>query len=239
MSDATLTSQPANPLAVIQAAIAQGATPESLEKLMELQERYEANIARKAFNRALVAAQSEMPTVFKGRKGQNSQYASFDDIMRVIRPILDSHGLAIAFAQREDEKTLTVTCKVFHSEGHSEETPFTLPKDGPLLTKDGRQVTNLAQAQGSANSYAKRYCLTNALNIVLGDQDDDARALNQPLKAISPTQADELQDLLTEAKADPGKFLAFYHAESIEAFPLVAYAKAKSTLKQRINANAK
>lgn len=222
---------------IMQSAIENGATAESLQKLLDLQERYDANNARKAYNKALVAAQSEMPTVFKGREAKNSKYASFDDIMRVIRPVLDAHGLAVSFAQSEDEKTLTITCKILHAQGHSEETPFTLPKDGPLLTKDGRQVTNLAQAQGSANSYAKRYCLTNALNIVLGDQDDDARALDQPLKAITEPQAIELQDLLDQSGVEEDKFLTHFHTNTIAEFPLVSFARAKSMLEQRILTN--
>jgi len=222
-----------NPMMIIAQAVKDGANPESLEKLMDLQERWEANNAKKAFNQSLVKAQSEMPTVFKGRKGQNSQYASFDDIMRIVRPILDSHGLAVSFGQSETEKTITVICRVLHIDGHSEETPFTLPKDGPLISKAGNQVTNLAQAQGSANSYAKRYCLCNALNIVLGDQDDDANALNQPIKTITQEQIKELEKLIEETSIELERFLLHYKADSLESFPLVMFAKAKATLQAR------
>jgi|DEB0MinimDraft_6_1074348.scaffolds.fasta_scaffold07970_5 hypothetical protein len=233
-----LTVPQTNPLAIIEAAVASGADPAALEKLMELQERYEANNARKAYNAALVAAQAEMPTVFKGRQGQNSQYASFDDIMRVVRPILDAHKLAVSFSQTETADTMTITCRIMHSEGHSEETPFTLPKDGPIRTKDGRNVTNLAQAQGSANSYAKRYCLTNALNIVVGDQDDDAKALDQPLQLVSADQAKELKTLATQAGVEEGKLLLHYKAESFESIASVLYADVKSALNKRIKYNA-
>ena len=232
MNELTTTS----PMMLIQSAIDSNMSTDALEKLMDLQDRYEATNAKKAFNQALVKAQSEMPTVFKGRAnaGTRSNYASFDDIMRIVRPVLDAHGLALSFAQSETSDTITVVCTILHAGGYSTETPFTLPKDGVIKSNEGRNVTNLAQAQGSANSYAKRYCLTNALNIVLGDQDDDAQAMSVPVKPVSPEQCEELRKMATDADVDLDLFLVHYKAESFEAFPLVMFAKAKNILKQRM-----
>lgn len=225
-----------HPMEVLQRAIDSNVPTETLEKLMDLQERHEANTAKKAFNQSLVKAQSEMPTVFKGREneGIGSRYASFDDIMRIVRPVLDRHGLAISFSQSETSDTITVICSILHIEGHSSETPFTLPKDEVIKSKTGKSVTNLAQAQGSANSYAKRYCLCNALNIVLGDQDDDANAMNTPLKTITDDQSKELQEMIAATDIDPEKFLMHYKADSFETFPLVMFEKAKATVKSRM-----
>jgi len=224
-----------SPMAVISRAIESNVSADSLEKLMDLQERHESNLAKKEFNRSLVKAQSEMPTVFKGRSnaGTRSRYASFDDIMRVIRPVLDKHGLALTFSQSETESNITIVCSILHVEGHSTDTPFTLPKDDVIKSNAGKSVTNLAQAQGSANSYAKRYCLCNALNIVLGDQDDDANAMDAPIKAVTKDQAEELKTLIDESGVELEKFLLHYKSESLEGFPLVMFAKAKSTLKAR------
>ena len=126
----------------------------------------------------------------------NYKYASYEDIMRVARPILQKHGLATSFAQSENETHLTVTCRVSHTGGHTEETPFTLPKDGQKLTKDGRPITTLAQAQGDANTYAKRYCLCNALDIVVTGDDRDMQPI---VTTISAVQSDELNDMLFTA----------------------------------------
>lgn len=227
------------PMEVINSAIQSNMAPESLEKLMDLQERFEANNAKKSFNASLVKAQREMPTVYKGRSnaGTRSSYASFDDIMRVVRPVLDTHGLALSFSQSETETTMTVICTIMHVDGHSSDTPFTLPKDEVIKSAAGKSVTNLAQAQGSANSYAKRYCLCNALNIVLGDQDDDAQAQNVPLKCISPAQVRELEKLITDTGVELDKFLEHYRSGSLEEFPLVRFEKAKSLLIDRTEAS--
>ena len=47
---------PATPMELIASAIDRGMSPDVIEKLMALQERYEANLSRKAFDAAMAAA---------------------------------------------------------------------------------------------------------------------------------------------------------------------------------------
>ena len=238
MNELQLTEQSPTPLTVLQTAIESKVDPESLERLMALQERWEDRNAKKAFNAAFVGFQSEMPTVYKGRDGVKAKYASYDDIFRIARPFLKKHGLSVSFSQEDTATEIKVVCRVMHEDGHSVETPFTLPKDTPLQTNAGKSVTNLAQAQGSANSYAKRYCLTNALNIIVGDQDDDANAMNTPVETITEDQQQEIRDLLERSGADEGALLQWANANSIEEFPMIRYAKAVSSLKTKIEKGA-
>jgi len=228
-----LTNTPQNQLAFLAGANLETTDPDKIEKLWNLHQSALAIEARKEFFAAFAAFQSEMPAILKEKQGMNYKYASYEDIMRVARPILQKHGLATSFAQSENETHLTVICRVSHTGGHTEETPFTLPKDGQKMTKDGRPITTLAQAQGDANTYAKRYCLCNALNIVLGDQDDDANALNQPIKTITQEQIKELEKLIEETSIELERFLLHYKADRLESFPLVMFAKAKATLQAR------
>src|SRR5690348_12650561 len=53
------------PMNVLQQAVQQGASVETLEKLLALQERWEANEARKAFVAALAAFKSNPPKLEK------------------------------------------------------------------------------------------------------------------------------------------------------------------------------
>lgn len=229
-------SQPQTPLAIIDAAVQKDIDPASLEKLMELQERWDMKQAKTAYNQAMVAFQSSVPTIHKGRvnEGTRSKYASFDDIMRIIRPELQRHGLAVTFSQTETPDTITITCRVMHRDGHSEESPFSLPKDDPIKSNSGKRVTNLAQAQGSANSYAKRYCLCNALNLVTGDQDDDAAAASMPLETVTEDQAAELRALIEESGADEASFLEWARVSSLADVPKVRFGKAAKILRDKL-----
>lgn len=218
-----------SPLTVIQTAMETGANPEALKQLLDLQERYEANNARKAFNQAYVAAQAEIPIIFKDSQGHHGSYAKLEKLMGVLRPILDKHGLAISFEQEVAGDQLTVTCKIMHRDGHSQDTRFTMPAKGSLVKG------NEAQQMGSANSYARRYCLMNALNIATTD--DDAKALNEPIETVSEEQAIELKELTEDNGIDTEKFLSHFGADSFLEFPAAKYSKAMSMISDRAKKN--
>lgn len=223
-----------NPMRLLEMALASPDLPvERMGQLMDLQDRWEENQAKKAFAKALVAFQQEMPVIKKERNGDRGKYkfAGFDDIYRKARPILASHGLAITFSQHEDDNTLTVTARVSHVDGHTTETPFTLPKDAPIQTRDGRNVTNMAQAQGSANSYAKRYCLCNALNIVVSDEDDDALATS--VEYITADEVTQLLNLIEKTGSDKGRFLKWLGVPSLEQLPAAKFSQALVGLEQK------
>ncbi len=57
-----------DPMQLLSMAVAQGADIDKLEKLMALQERWEANNARKEFDNAIAAAKSEIKPIVKKRE---------------------------------------------------------------------------------------------------------------------------------------------------------------------------
>lgn len=59
------------PLEMVDRAVQAGATPETLEKLMALQERWEAGEARKAFDEAMAAAKTI--TLSSSREDSNTE----------------------------------------------------------------------------------------------------------------------------------------------------------------------
>ena len=56
------------PMDMLDRALAQGANVEVMEKLMGLQERWETNNARKAYNDAIAQARAEIPVIFKSNE---------------------------------------------------------------------------------------------------------------------------------------------------------------------------
>lgn len=216
--------------------------PDKLEKLLALQERWEDRNAERAFNAALANFQAEMPPVFKWRAESKGKYnyASYDDIMLKARPILRKNGLAISCSQTETETSLTILMTVSHKEGHSREVTYTTPKDGPIKTQDGRNVTSQAQAQASSNTYARRTCLCNALDIVVTDEDDDGQTAIEP--RVSEEQAAAIYDLLGQFE-DKGKtkaaFLKWAQAEKVEDLAASGFESFMKNLNKKLVGNAK
>ncbi|MES0385970.1 MAG: hypothetical protein ABUJ98_15475, partial [Hyphomicrobium sp.] len=76
------------PMDMLQIAVEKGADLDQLQKLMDLNDRYEATQARKAFVRAMTAFKAEPPTIVKNRHVKFAQteydHATLDQVCSVV-----------------------------------------------------------------------------------------------------------------------------------------------------------
>lgn len=176
------------PLDLIQRAVQSNAQVDVMEKLLGLQERWERNEARKAFDNAISKAKSEIPVIRKGNvvdftssRGRTSySYEDLATIAATIDPILSKYGLSYRFRTNSDSKSVTITCVLSHSAGHCEENSLYAPHDA-----SGNK--NAIQAVGSAVTYLQRYTLKAALGLAAA-ADDDARGVNPPVEHKAKAQ---------------------------------------------------
>jgi hypothetical protein len=209
------TSSAVTPMAMITQALERNASVEVLAQLMSLQERHEANMARKAFDAAVAAAKGEIPPIVKNRvvdytsnKGRtNYRHEDLAGIAKVVDPILNKHGLSYRHRSAQEGQRLRVTCVLSHRDGYSEETTLEAAED-----HTGNK--NSIQAIGSAATYLQRYTLKLALGLS-ATVDDDGAASGAPEETITDEQADQIRTRLTETGADVEKFLRVLHVESI------------------------
>lgn len=228
-----------SPLAIIQSALQTGIKADELGKLMDLQDRWEANQARKAFMVALSAFQADCPIIQKTARGDKATYAPLEQVIKTIQPILERHGLSVRFdtdltANAVDgaPAILTATCYVSHVAGHTEQNHFAAPVDAGPITRDGRKVMNSAQSVASARSYCKRYALGDALNLAFSDEDDDGEAGGT--QYVSDVQAANIQAYLDELKdhIDMPKFWRVACASSVDQIPETKYGMLVNFLKK-------
>jgi len=180
---------------LIEIAVNNGADITQLEKLMDLQERYEANQAKKEFNAAMSHFQAMLPVIEKlgivdytTSKGRTFyQYAKIEDIAKAIQPALKETGLSYRFTQSQDNGIITVRCIVTHQSGHSEYSELV---SSPDISGGKDQLKSIA----SAISYLRRYTLTGILGIVVGGEDDDGDSVqydNQDQQQVVNCYPDE------------------------------------------------
>ena len=160
------------PMRLLELAISNNADVDKLEKLMALQERWNAQEAKKSFLRAMATFQESCPDIIKAKKGHNCLYAPLSDIVTQVRGLLADNGLSYRFEQTH-ESQIEVTCIVSHVDGHSEKTTM---KADP----DTSGAKNAIQAVGSAVQYLMRYTFIGALGITTADIDMDGRVPQKP-----------------------------------------------------------
>jgi hypothetical protein len=173
-ADVMAQSMAPTPMTMLDAAVRQGVSIETLDKLMALQERWEANEARKAFSAAMADFRAENITVqknktakFKTDKGVTQyDYATLDVVCEAIVGSLSKHGLSHHWETKQSGDQVTVTCHVTHRMGHRESTSLTSGLD-----QTGSK--NKIQALGSAVRYLERYTLLAATGLAVKDKEDD------------------------------------------------------------------
>lgn len=176
-----------------------------LEKMMDLQERFDAKQAEKAFNEAFAAFKAEAVRIVKSTivndgplKGKT--YANLADVVLAVTPALSKHGLSASWKLTRDEpQWMEITCTLKHVGGHSESVSMGgEPDAGP-----GR---NKIQARASTKNYLERYTLLAIAGMAAADGDDDGNGGNASatrrelwvMKVQAAQSAKDLQDVRRE-----------------------------------------
>ncbi len=220
LSDFSLT-----PAQVIQKIVADGRDP---GPMMGVFEQWEARIASDQFGHALATFQGVCPQIKKNRQidlggGKGPMFASLDDIMREIQPHLTACGIAVTFsAGMTDGGQMRAVCTVRHGR-HSEQSEVTLPVPSQMRVND-------TQKMGAALSYAKRYALCAALNIIVTDEDVDAAGM---VETISEEQIDTLNQWIQTTNTDIDRFLKWLEIDKLANMSVKQFPQALAELKRK------
>jgi len=220
MSKDLVKNEGQSPATLIESAVKSGANLDQLEKLMVLQERWDANEARKSYHVAMAQFKSNPPKIDKDQtvkyKDVKYNHASLANVTEKINEALSKCGLSASWSTKQDG-SVTVTCKITHAMGHSEETSLSAPAD---MTGS----KNAIQAIGSTISYLERYTLLALTGLATYEQDNDAKDIS--VEFINEKQLNNIVDLLAELEVDQEKFGKFMKVEKLEDIPATDYQKA-------------
>lgn len=175
---------PKNILAVIAKCAADPRVlPEKMRLLLDMQKEIMAEEARLAFIADFGALQAELPSIGKdgkieirakddnGKRTENSRiiqatpYATFNNIMKVCKPLLTKNNFTIAFENGSIGERLNNIGILTHARGHERRSSFPLPAE----TSGSK---NNVQGWGSAATYGKRYNTIALLNIISSHASD-------------------------------------------------------------------
>ena len=193
---------PLTPNEMILAAVNGKANLDKVKQLMELQERYEANEAKKAYYRAMAEFKANAPHIEKNKKvsfdttkGTTSyKHATLANIVDKITPELSKYGLSASWRTKQNGK-IVVACRITHVLGYNEEIELAADAD----TSGSK---NPIQAIGSAVTYLQRYTLLAVLGLAAEDQDDDAIGAVAAPETIDEKQISQLTDMVNDLKGD-------------------------------------
>lgn len=158
------------PVDLLRRALDSGADLDRLERLMDLQQRYEENEARKAYVADMAGFKMNPPEIIKDKlvsfSGTSYTHATLGNVTQAIVEGLAKHGFSHRWDTEQQGANVSVTCILTHRTGHSERTTLTAAKD------DSGKKNNIQQ-MASAITYLQRYTLLAATGLATKDQGDD------------------------------------------------------------------
>ena len=160
---------------LIAAMLEKDPTPETCEKMLALQERFEANEARKAYNVALNALKRDLPAYLARDKDVNFNgkymysHTTLAAMMETVMPHLIANGFSMTWDSPAPSKPglIAVTAILTHVGGHSERTTLEAPPD----TAGSKSAP---QAVASTATMLQRYTALLRLGLVTRDIDEPA-----------------------------------------------------------------
>lgn len=167
-------AQPVTPTDLLIHAMNSGADLDRLDRLMDLQMRYEADMARKAFADDMARFKAVPLTIskdkqvsFKTDKGRTEyMHATIGNVVSIIVPTLAEFGFAHRWDVEQRDGLVIVTCVITHRMGHSQSTTL-------MANPDSSGGKNAIQSVISAKSYLERHTLLAATGLATKDQVDD------------------------------------------------------------------
>ena len=161
------------PADLLRHALDSGADLDRLERLMDLQDRWDANEARKAFADAMADFKLNPPQVYKDKhvKFGTTEYdhATLGNANDIIVAALAQHGFSHRWVTTQPPGMVVVECLITHRKVHSQSNVLQSEPD-----KSGGK--NSIQAIISARSYLERHTLFDATGLAPKDVvDDDGR----------------------------------------------------------------
>ena len=211
---------------------------DKVEKMMELQERYEAKEAKKEYIAAMAAFKANPPKIEKDAhvnythsKGTTDyRHATLANVTEKINSALSEHGLSSAWETNQDEKGISVTCKITHVMGHSESTTLRAAAD----VSGGK---NAIQAIGSTVTYLQRYTLKSLCGLAESAFDDDGAG--SEAEYITEDQMATINEWIETTKADLVKFKKYMGVDGLDKILAKDYKKALNALKRKEKEGAK
>lgn len=216
--ETALQTIPVTPMQMLQTAVDQNYDTDKLEMLMTLQERYEANEAKKAFDKAMSGFRGESIKIIKRKKagfdhksgGGRTEYSFADlaDAVDAAVPALGKWGLSHDWdTNQNDGGLIIVTCTLTHEQGHSKQTSL-------QASPDTTGSKNNLQAIGSTISYLERYTFLAITGLAAKGMDDDAKTA-ETLKTINEKQVADLESLITEVGSDKAAFMKYCKVDNL------------------------
>jgi hypothetical protein len=234
---APIASNEPSPMQLMQQALASGASPESLQALVTLQqsmERFEwereERQAKIDFDNALNECQRQIGRIAPNRERENSiMWLDYVGVDKVVRPVYLAAGFSIGYSEVESAAEGRRMCATLSRSGVSRQY-FS------KLIPSGNSKMSAADLDASGSSRAMRYLLLKIFNIAVGIDKDEKKPFGDA-QTMDPAALREWLDKI--GLAQNGRELTASYIAALNIAAKVGDTQAASQIEQAANRRKK
>jgi len=233
-----------SPANIMRIALTHGQDLDKVEKMLELQIRWEENEAKKAYFYAVAEFKKDPPILKRDKfnKQFQSWYVSLGNLLTTVAPPLGAVGLSVSFPTPEQtDKNMTASCKLSHRLGHSEEVSMSAPiLAGAIGKVSGQSSRNAIQDIKTTFTYLRSATCEAVLGLSgteASENDNDGNTSSESDDFISPEQLATLVKKVEQSKINEKAFLKSLGVETLSELPVSKFNKALIPLNARIKQN--
>lgn len=230
------------PNAVILKAMDKNYSPELIEKMMDLQERYEKRQAQKAYVQAMAEFKKSPPEILKTKhveyvnaKNQTVEWdhAQLGEIAEAINKGLSEYNFYVRWdMEQPTPNEVKTTCIITHADGHSEQTSMSGPPD-----TSGNKDT--LKAVASTNTIQQRITLLALTGLAAKGTDIEYPNKEEATEFITKDQVSELTKDISDAGVMPNSFIKSLKVETLSELQVKDFQNVKNKLAYIIKAKKK
>jgi hypothetical protein len=232
---AVQTAQQNDPGTLLRLAVESGAEVDKLEKLMDLQERWQKEQARRAYFSAMNCVQAKVQPIVRDsfNSQTNSKYAKLEKVHKILHPITTEEGFSLSFGEGDSTQPnkIRIECDCMHRDGHMQHYHVDLDMDDKGMA--GKTNKTLVHGKGSTITYARRYLEAMIFDLSFLNEDDDG---NGGESCVTPEQAEELDRLIIETDTNRAAFMKWAGVAMLAHFPARMLNEAKRMLAKKAGA---
>lgn len=232
----TTNNQVHSPMDIANQFLKSGGDIANLEKMLALQEKYDAMQAKKAFTAAMAKFKSTPLFITKDKYNSHfkSKYTSIGNLVNTALPRMGECGLSHKWViEQPDPKMVKIDCIVTHSDGHSESVSMSAPPD-----TSGGSSKNPIQQIKSTVTYLKSATFESIMGLASTDANLDDDGNGAGVKSITSTQAEGIRNALKNTNSDEKTFLTWIGAGSIENIPAEKFILAITQINKKAEKSA-
>lgn len=217
-----------DPYSLLSSAVEQGADLDRLQKLMDLQERWEKSEAEKSYNLAVANFKANPPKIIMDmiNPEYRSAYCSLSNLVNTANQSMSPLGLNIRWEFAQPDGLLQVTCILSHVQGHAERATLIGPSD-----TTGGKAKNPIQAMRSTSTYLRKLTFEAVTGLSADYEDQDGN--ESEIEPISQAQARSLNNLIKTTGTNLEQFLAYAKVDKIEDIPEPVFQHLYEKLKKK------